>query len=278
MKTPPRHAHPARSDDQNACELAGSFEEIGRYETALSWYAEVSEDGGRWDMAAATGRTALLVAQRRLQDAVSSGLNALRRMRRTSPALIGEVTRALNAHAGPATALNFCRSWLKVLATCQSDPSLWFSTAAYASQCGQFGRSLRYLGHSLELGGDQPVGDLLHDFDFAPLLRHLGTGPLTPDEALALRRPVWMTRQDLLEPVGSGMSFESIGHVPAILRGILRLHTPSMTWQPAPDTPPARLAAFASWRASVRAESLKNLKAGFDKALAFPMQSGGQFA
>ena len=127
----------AKDDDQIAYENAVSCEEVGRYQSALEWYAEVKPTDGRWDRRASTDRVALLVALNRAEEAVNLGMNAVVRMNRPSPGLINEVARACNQHFGPSRALDFCRHWLRCSPACRT-PTLWISAAACAAQCQQF--------------------------------------------------------------------------------------------------------------------------------------------
>lgn len=267
----------AKGDDQIAFENGTSCLEVGRYQTALEWYAEVKPNGGGWDRCASTDRVSLLVALHRAEAAVSVGMQAISRMQQPSAGLIAEVARALDAHRGPSEALTLCRHWLRHSAACRS-PSLWFSAAAYASRCQQFTRSLRYLVQYLEICGGEFIGDLFLDRDFAPLWHHLEHEPLAPAEASALRLPQWQTHLEALAKVREQLSFESCMHVPPTLRAILRLNIRRMTWQPHSRATPSPLAAFASWCEAVRMQSRESLAAGLRKALAFKPATSGECA
>jgi hypothetical protein len=267
----------AKGDDQIAYENAVSCEEVGRYQSALEWYAEVKLTGNRWDRAASMSRVALLVALNRGEEAVNLGMKAVMRMNRPSPGLIAEVARAWNQHIGPTRALDFCRHWLSRSPACRT-ATLWFSAAAYAAQSQQFARSLRYIGHCLDLCGDTFGGDLFLDFDFAPLWQHLAHDPLTAEDAAALSRSVWQTQRDVLAKMHGSLSFESIGHVPLSMRSMLHLHTPSMTWQPHARATPSQLVAFTSWCEAVRQRARQSLAEGLIKALAQQPATSGECA
>lgn len=265
----------AKGDDQIAYENAVSCEEVGRHQSALEWYAEVKLTGNRWDRAASMSRVALLVALIRSEEAVNLGMKAVMRMNRPSPGLIAEVARAWNQHIGPSRALDFCRHWLSRSPACRT-ATLWFSAAAYAAQCQQFARSLRYIGHCLDLCDDTFGGDLFLDFDFAPLWQHLAHDPLTAEETAALRRPAWQAHREILAKMHGQLSFESIAHVPPTLRARLHLDTRSMTWQPHPRSTPSQLAAFTSWCAAVRSQARQSLAEGLIKALAQQPATSGE--
>ncbi len=275
--TPYSRESVAKGDDQIAYENAVSCEEIGRHQSALEWYAEVKLTGNRWDCASSMSRVALLVALNRAEEAVDLGMKAVMRMNRPSPSLIAEVARAWNQHIGPSRALDFCRHWLQLSPAC-STATLWFSAAGYAAQCQQFARSLRYIGHCIELYGDTFGGDMFLDFDFAPLWQHLANDPLTAEETAALSRPVWQTQRDVLAKMHGPLSFESIGHVPHTLRRVLHLDTRSMTWQPHARATPSQITAFTSWCEAVRVQARESIDAGLIKALAVKPATSGQCA
>jgi hypothetical protein len=267
----------AKGDDQIAFENATALEEACRHQQALDWYAEVKPTGGTFDMRACAGRVAILLVLYRVNEAVVTGMLALQRMQVPNPELLGEVTRAVNAHCGAAPALALCRQWIRHPANCEQ-PDLWMSAAGYAAQCGQFGRALRYLVYYLHYSGGMPASDLLLDSDFAPLWHHLEHEALSAEEAAALRHPVWQASRDLLPQVRGRLSFESYAHVPPSLRSILRVHTRSMNWVPHRDTPPAKRAAFDAWCQAVRDASIASLDAGRRKALAMQPVTSGECA
>lgn len=267
----------AKGDDQIAYENGLSFEEVRSCQKALEWYAEVKPTGHRWDRVASMNRVSLLVAMGRAGAAVVLGMEAVTRMNRPSLSLIIEVARALNQDSGPTQALDFCRRWLRLSPACVTN-SLFYSAAAYAAQCQQFARSLRYIGHCLELCDGDLGGDLFLDFDFAPLWQHLANNPLTAEEAAALSRPVWQARGQFLGKIHGQLSFESIGHVPPSLRSMLQLDTRSMTWQPHARATPSQITAFTSWCAAVRAQARESLQLGLSKALASRPSTSGQYA
>ena len=267
----------AKGDDQIAFENGTSFEEACAYQKALDWYAEVKPTGRAWDMSASAGRVAILVALDRATEAVEIGQQAIQRMQKPNPELLGETARALNATGGPRLALQLCRRWVRHPANCQQ-PELWHSGAAYAAQCGQFERSLRYLACHLHYSDGMPASDLMLDRDFAPLWHHLEHEQLSPEDATALRHPVWQASRALLQQVRGGLSFESYAHVPSSLRSILRVRTRSMNWVPHRDTPPAQRTAFTSWCEAVRDASLASLDAGLRKALAMQPATSGECA
>ena len=267
----------AKSDDQIAFENAVALEEACRYQQALEWYAEVKPTGYTGDMEASAGRVSILTALNRLPEAVSIGTAAIRRMKVPNTELVGELARALNAHRGPEHALTLCRRVLKLDGPGQ-DSNLWFSAAGYAAQCGQFGRALRYLVYYLHYSGGMPASDLMLDRDFAPLWHHLEHEQLSPEDATALRHPVWQTSRALLQQVRGGLSFESYAHVPPSLRSILRIRTRSMNWVPHRGTPSAQRTAFTSWCQAVRDASLTSLDAGLRKALAMQPATSGECA
>ena len=257
----------AKGDDQIAFENGTSCLEVGRYQSALEWYAEVKPTGGGWDRRASTDRVSLLVALNRAKEAVAVGMQAISRMQQPSAGLISEVARAWNVHHGSAESLTLCRHWLRHSAVCHN-ASLWLTTAAYASQCHQFARSLRYLVQYLEICGGEFIGDLFLDRDFAPLWHHLEHEALSAAEVAALRLPQWLVHLEALAKVREQLSFESCMHVPPTLRAILRLNLRRMTWQPHSRATPSQIAAFASWCDAVRLQSCESLAAGLRKALA----------
>ena len=122
----------AKGDDQIAYENAVSCEEVGRYQSALEWYAEVKLTGNRWDRVASMSQVALLVALNRSDEAVDLGMKAVMRMNRPSPGLIAEVARAWNQHLGPSRALDFCRHWL-ALRRGKRKPSISFEGGSHAT-------------------------------------------------------------------------------------------------------------------------------------------------
>jgi|UniRef100_UPI003782EF04 hypothetical protein len=256
-----------KGDDQIAFENATALEEACSYQKALDWYAEVKPTGGYWDMSASAGRVAILTALHRLPEAVQIGTEAVRRMQTPDAELVNELARALNLHRGPEDALALCRRALRLEALSQN-PNLWYSASAYASQCGQLGRSLRYLARSLHCSGGVPITDLLLDRDFAPLWHHLENEPLSGEEAEALRQPFWQKCRHLILEDRGHPSFESYAHVPAALRAYLRLNTRSMNWHLHRDTPAKKAAGFETWCEAVRTASMQSLDAGLRKALA----------
>jgi hypothetical protein len=155
---------------------------------------------------------------------------------------------------------------------------LWHSGAAYASLCGQFERSLRYLICYLHFCGGKLTADILLDRDLAPLWHHLENEALTPLEARALQHEVWKTSRNAIQQMRGGLSFESYAHVPPSLRSFLRVHTRSMNWVPHRDTPPAQRTAFDAWCQAVRDASLASLDAGLRKALAFHAATSAECA
>lgn len=275
--TPPIRTSRAKDDDQTAFENGSSFEEACSYQKALDWYAEVKPTGGYWDRAASAGRVAILVALGRVAEAFEIGQQAIQRMQQPSPELIGETARALNAARGPLEALDLCRRWMRHPAICQL-PALWHSAAAYASQCGQFERALRYLACHLQRCAGNLISDLLLDRDFAPLWHHLENDTLPPAELALLRHEFWPVSLETLRQKRGDLSFESYAHVPPSLRSILRVHTRSMCWLPHRDTPPPKRAAFDAWCQAVRDASLAALQTGLRKALAIKPATSGECA
>jgi hypothetical protein len=267
----------AKGDDQIAYENAVSCEEVGRHQSALEWYAEVPPTGNRWDRAASMNRISLLVGLNRAEEAVNLGMKVIGRLSAPSAGLIAEVARAWNQHIGPSRALDFCRQWVRQTADFNT-PILWFSAAGYAAKCKQFSRCLRYLVHYLDLCDEPFGGDMFLDFDFAPLWQHLANDPLTAEEATALLRPVWETHREALARVNGSLSFESIAHVPPSLRTMLRLYTPSMNWQPHPQSSASQLVAFTSWCEAVRQQARQSLAEGLIKALAQQPATSGECA
>lgn len=268
MKTlPPRLELNAKDDDQIAFENGSSCEHACRYQSTLDWFAEVKPSGGRWDIAACIGRVAILVAMGRASEAVAIGMVAISRMRKTDAVLIAEVARAWNVCKGPSAALELCRYWLRGRDAGYS-ASLWSSAAAYASRCGMFARSLRYLVQCFGMNGGRYDGDFFLDMDFAPLWQHLHTQPLSSAEALTLRWPKWDRSIDSLADRECYLPFESIPDVPANFRSMLCLHTTSMNWQPRAGTNPELVSAFSAWCRAVRAAHRQSLECGLRKALA----------
>jgi hypothetical protein len=266
-----------KDDDQIAFENASSCEEVGRQKSALEWYAEVKQTGGRWDVRASKRRVMLLLVLGHPARAVSIGLEAMRRMLSPDVLLIHEVVRAMNAHCGPFQALDLSRQWLSQSNT-SGCPYLWYTAAGYAALCHQFSRSLRYLVRSLDLSSWNCIGDLFLDFDFAPLWEHLNNAPLKPTEAGALRLPHWQQYYDRLSKVSGELGFESIEHVPSSLRHILRIDIRNMTWQPRSGTSLAKLATYKSWSDAVRMQARESLDRGLRKALAMQPASSGDCA
>ena len=264
----------AKSDDQIAYENAVSCEEVGRHQSALEWHAEVKPTGGKWDLSASASRVAILIANNRANEGVGLGMQAILRMQQPCAGLIAEVARAWNANGSSIQALELCRLWLRHPTACCS-PGLWFSAAAFASQCRQFGRCLRYLVEFLHLSAGSLRNDLLFDQDFAPLWHHLANEPLTLEEAVALRCPEWLSNRKALIQAWDHLSFESIGHVPPTLRAILNVDTCSMTWRPRQNAEPSKVTAYHAWRDAVRVQARENLDTGLIKALAVkPISSG----
>lgn len=275
--TPPIRTSRAKDDDQIAFENGTSFEEACSYPKALDWYAEVKPTGGPWDMSASAGRVAILVALGRAGEAVEIGQQAIQRMQKPNPELLGETARALNAAGSPSEALQLCRRWVRHPANCKQ-PTLWHSGAAYAALCGQFERSLRYLICYLHFCGGKLTADILLDRDLAPLWHHLENEALTPLEARALQHEVWRTSREAMRQKRGGLSFESYAQVPPSLRSFLRVHTRSMDWVPHRDTSPAQRAAFDAWCQAVRDASLASLETGLRKALAQSPATSGECA
>jgi len=275
--TPPIRTSRAKDDDQIAFENGTAFEEACSYHKALEWYAEVKPTGGPWDMCASAGRVAILVALGRAAEAVEIGQQAIQRMQKPNPELLGETARALNAAGSPSEALQLCRRWVRHPANCKQ-PTWWHSGAAYAALCGQFERSLRYLICYLHFCGGKLTADILLDRDLAPLWHHLENEPLTSLEACALQHEVWSISREAVRQMRGGLSFESYAQVPPSLRSILRVHTRSMNWVPHRDTPPAQRTAFDAWCQAVRDASLASLDAALRKALAFHVATSGECA
>lgn len=272
---PPRLELNAKDDDQIAFENGSSCEHACRYQPALDWFAEVKPSGGRWDIAACIGRVAILVAMGRAREAVMIGMAAINRMQGTDAVLIAEVARAWNVLKGSASALELCRYWLRGRDAGYS-ASLWSSAAAYASRCGMFARSLRYLVQCFSMNGGRYDGDFFLDMDFAPLWQHLRTQPLSSAEVESLRWPKWYQSIDSLAANECDLPYESIPDVPAQFRSMLCLHTTSMDWQPRAGTHPELVSAFTSWCREVRAAHRQGLECGLRKALASEMMVGAQ--
>lgn len=267
----------AKSDDQIAFENGTSFKEARSYQKALEWFADVKPTGGIWDIRASAGRIALLIALNRAEEAVVVGTKALKRMRSYSVSLVNQTSRALNVVQGPLPALNLCRQALR-LAAFQQSPHLWFSAAAYASQCGQFGRSLRYLKGFFDCCNESFGGDLFSDFDFAPLWQHLRNDALTDEEMAALRTLATHHHRALVAGLRCPLSYESIGHVPPGLRRFLCIDLATMNWVPRPDATPVQQATFQTWCDAVRQEARQSFEHAVRKALATHTASSGECA
>jgi hypothetical protein len=266
-----------KGDDQIAFENGTSFEEACSYQKALDWYAEVKPTGGLWDMSASAGRVAILVALGRATEAVEIGQQALKRMQKPNPELLGETARALNEAGSPREALQLCRRWVRHPANCQQ-PALWHSGAVYAALYGQFERSLRYLIGYLHFCGGKLTADILLDRDLAQLWHHLENEVLSPLEVRALQHEVWKTNREAIRQKRGGLSFESYAHVPPSLRSILQVHTRSMNWVPHRHTKLAQRTGFDAWCQAVRDSSLASLDAGLRKALAMQPATSGECA
>ena len=272
------HREPAaKGDDQIAFENGISFQNAGRHVTALEWYADVKPTGGRWDIQASSARMSLLIGLKRAEEAVVVGTQALKRMRHYSVSLVNQTSRALNVVQGPLPALNLCRQALR-LAAFQQSPHLWFSAAAYASQCNQFGRSLRYLKSFFDCCEASFGGDLFSDFDFAPLWQHLLCETLTDEEIAALRTLATHHHRSLVAGLRCPLSYESIGHVPPGLRRFLCLNLATMTWMPRPNATRAQQATFQTWYDAVRQEARQSFEHAVSKALAIHTATSGECA
>lgn len=267
----------AKGDDQIAFENGISFQNAGRHVTALEWYADVKPTGGRWDIRASAGRIALLIALNRAEEAVVVGTQALKRMRFYSVSIVVQTSRALNVVRGPLPALKLCRQALRHAAFQQS-PHVWFSAAAFAAQCHQFGRSLRYLRGFFDCCDESFGGDLFSDFDFAPLWQHLRCEALTDEEIAALRAMATHHHRSLVAGLRCSLSYESIGHVPPGLRRFLCLNLATMTWVPRPDATPAQQATFQTWCDAVRQEARQSFEHAVGKALAIHTATSGECA
>ncbi|WP_395715809.1 hypothetical protein [Prosthecobacter sp.] len=267
----------AKSDDQIALENGISFQNAGRLVTALEWFADVKPTGGRLDIQASSARMSLLIGLKRAEEAVDVGTRALKRTRHYSVSLVNQTSRALNVVQGPLPALNLCRQALRHAAF-QRSPHLWFSAAAYASQCHQFGRSLRYLRGFFDCCDESFGGDLFSDFDFAPLWQHLRSDALTDEENAALRTLAAHRRLSVVVGLRCPLSYESIGHVPPGLRRFLCLNLGTMNWVPRPDASPAQQATFQTWCEAVRQESRQSFEHAMSKALANHTATSGECA
>ncbi len=267
----------AKGDDQIAFENGISFQNAGRHAPALEWYADVKPTGGRWDIQASVGRVSLLIALNRAEEAAAVGTQALKRMRFYSVTLVAQTSRALNVAQGPLPALNLCRQALRHAAFQQS-PHLWFSAAAYASQCGQFGRSLRYIMSFFDSCDETFGGDLFSDFDFAPLWQHVQDEARTDEELASLRALAVHQHRSLVAGLRRPLSYESIGHVPPVMRRFLCLNLATMTWVPRPDASPAQHATFQTWYDAVRQEARQSFEHAVCKALASHTATSGECA
>lgn len=239
-------------------------EEAGQFADALEWHSRVAR-GSRFEAPAIASRIAVLLVMGRAAEAAELGLAALVRRSRPSALLVNEVARAVNVHLGPAKAFRICLHYT-ASEPGRHDPWLWWSTAAYASRCGQFAAALSCLVRWLNLAKGGCLGDLLHDMDLRPLWLHLANDRLSYREAAWLSASDWRRICHHYQPSDGTISFESIGEVPENLRTALRIDIRSMTWRLDLSAPDADIEAYGAWLGRICRSHFDAIVAGFRKA------------